>query len=147
MTNLPVLEWIQSNGTDAALLWLAASLVTFIVTLVAMPLILVWIPEDYFLKSRRERPKLIKRHPVVRVLLTIVRNLIGYVLILAGLVMLALPGQGLLTILVGTLLINFPGRDRAIRWLLARGKIHQGVDWLRMRAGKKPLVLHEVGDD
>lgn len=142
-----MLEWIQANGHDAAMLWLAVSLVTFVGTLVAMPLILIWIPEDYFLKSRRERPKLIERHPVVRVSLTIVRNLIGYLLILAGLVMLALPGQGLLTIFVGTLLINFPGRDRAIRWLLGRGRIHHTVDWLRKKAGKKPLLLHEIVDE
>lgn len=138
-----MLEWIQNNGSDAALLWVTVSLVTFVVTLVAVPLILVWIPEDYFLKSRRDRPKLIKRHPVVRVTLTVIRNLIGYVLILAGMVMLALPGQGLLTIFVGILLVNFPGRDRMIKWLLARGRIHQTVDWMRQRAGKNPLILRE----
>ncbi|MEX2489157.1 MAG: PGPGW domain-containing protein [Pseudomonadales bacterium] len=138
-----MLEWIQNNVSDAALLWVAISVVSFVVTLVAIPLILVWIPEDYFLKSRRERPKLIKRHPVVRVTLTVIRNLIGYILILAGLVMLALPGQGLLTIFVGILLVNFPGRERMITWLLDLGKIHQTVDWMRAKAGKKPLILHE----
>jgi len=86
---------------------------------------------------------MIRRHPAIRITLTILRNLLGYTLIVAGIVMLFMPGQGLLTILVGVLLINFPGRDRMVKWLLARGSVHQSVDWLRERAGKRPLILQE----
>lgn len=134
-----MIDWILGN--DAALWWLVLSAIAFVVTLFAVPLILIWIPDDYFLKERRDRPKLIKRHPL-SVLLVVLRNLLGCAFILAGMVMLALPGQGMLTIFVGALLVNFPGRDKTIRWLLSRGRIHHMVDRLRAWGGRGPLIVH-----
>jgi hypothetical protein len=38
-----------------------------------------------------------------------IKNVLGAVLILAGVTMLFFPGQGIITILVGITLLNFPG--------------------------------------
>ncbi|MBD3647313.1 MAG: hypothetical protein HUJ31_07680 [Pseudomonadales bacterium] len=136
-----VSEMLQSN--DAVLWWVILSVAAFLVTLIMVPLILIWMPQDYFLKSRKERPKMMKNHPAVSVTLVVIRNIIGYLFIAAGMVMLALPGQGMLTAFVGLLLINFPGKDRMIRWLISRGQVHHSIDWLRRKAGRKPLILGE----
>jgi hypothetical protein len=60
---------------------------------------------------------------------------------LAGVAMLVLPGQGLLTLLMGFLLVDFPGKYRLERWLFARPIVRRPINWLRHRAGRVPLQL------
>ena len=55
--------------------------------------------------------------------------------------MLALPGQGILTIITGLLLLNFPGKYQAERWLLKRRYVYQVIAWIRRTAGKPDLLL------
>jgi len=69
------------------------------------------------------------------------KNVLGGVFILVGIVLLALPGQGLLTILVGVMLLNFPGKFAFERWLVTRRPILRSVNWLRRRARRAPLTL------
>jgi hypothetical protein len=70
-----------------------------------------------------------------------VKNLMGYVLIAAGIAMLVLPGQGMVTMLLGIILVDLPGKYRLERWLVARGPVFRSINWLRRRAGRDPLVL------
>jgi hypothetical protein len=65
------------------------------------------------------------------------------VLVVAGLVMLVVPGQGLLTIVVGLMLLDFPGKYRLERWLATRPKVWQSINWLRRRAGYEELQRPE----
>jgi hypothetical protein len=55
--------------------------------------------------------------------------------------MLVLPGQGVLTILAGITLLNYPGKRRLELWLVRRPAIHRAIDWIRRRAGRAPLEL------
>jgi hypothetical protein len=48
-----------------------------------------------------------------------------------------LPGQGILTILAGIALIDFPGRHRLVRWIVARETVMSALNWVRRRA-KQP---------
>ncbi len=50
------------------------------------------------------------------------RNLYGGLLIIAGVIMLFTPGQGLLTLLAGFLLLDFPGKRRTWRKILSYPK-------------------------
>ena len=131
-------EWAHSHET--LLWWLAAaSLVTFVATLVIVPWLVVRIPPDYFLpKKRRRRPRTGLRRMRHWALLT-VRNVLGYALVAAGIPMLPLPGQGLLTILIGITLLSFPGKYRLERWVVTRKPVLRSVNWLRRRAGKSPF--------
>jgi hypothetical protein len=67
------------------------------------------------------------------------RNALGVVLVALGIAMLLLPGQGLLTVLVGLLLVDFPGKQKLIRRLLARPKILGVVNKLRAHRNAPPL--------
>jgi hypothetical protein len=67
------------------------------------------------------------------------KNLLGAVLIVAGLLMLVVPGQGLLTIAVGLALTDFPGKFRLERWIVKRPSVWRTINWLRRRAGREPL--------
>jgi len=136
-----MLGWIQTH--EAASLWIAgASLVTFVATLAIVPWVVVRIPTDYFAGRRRPEKYKISRHPpVARLLLLIVKNVIGGVFVLAGLVMLVLPGQGVLTIILGIALMNFPGKFQLERWIVSRGPTLWFINRLRRRRGRPALVL------
>lgn len=127
---------------ETAILWLTGlSLVTFVGTLVIVPLLVARIPSDYFAHAKRHRTPWAAHHPFVRGALLFAKNLAGYVFILAGIVMLVLPGQGLLTIFIGVMLLDFPGKYRFERWLATRRPVAKSVNWLRKRAKRPPLDL------
>ncbi|WP_019605168.1 PGPGW domain-containing protein [Teredinibacter turnerae] len=82
--------------------------------------------------------------------LRIVKNLVGWCLVVAGIAMLVLPGQGLLTLLVGVGLCDFPGKLACNRWLLKKGYYHRAVRWLnqfRMKLDKPDFVLPDAPED
>ena len=120
-----------------------ASITTFIATLIVVPWAIVRIPADYFAHERRFRKQSSERNGILSVALLIGKNLLGVVLIAAGFVMLVLPGQGMLTILLGIVLMDVPGKYRLERWIVARPPVFRSINWLRLRAGKAPLVLWE----
>ena len=134
-----MIEWIQSNET--ALLWLAVStVITFMATLIVVPILVVRIPSDYFSRTRRHHKLWANHHPVVRAMLLIGKNALGYIFVVAGIIMLVLPGQGIFAILIGIMLLNFPGKYRLERWIAARRPVLRSINWLRRRAGRAPLV-------
>ena len=78
--------------------------------------------------------------PAIRVGLLVVKNTTGGVLIVAGLAMLLLPGQGLLTLAAGLLLLDFPGKYGVERRLVSRGPVRASLNWIRRRRGREPLT-------
>lgn len=68
------------------------------------------------------------------------RNVVGWTLILLGIAMLVLPGQGLLTLVIGLVLADVPGKRRMVHALVAVRPVRAGVDALRRRAGVEPLL-------
>ena len=132
-------QWINTNG-----IWLGTlSAVTFIGTLIAIPVLVASIPADYFIGRKRHLSRSRQLHPVLYLIIFIVKNLIGSVLILAGIAMLVLPGQGLLTILIGITLTNFPGKFTLERKLVFQHSVFSSINWIRERAGKEPLMRPE----
>jgi hypothetical protein len=83
---------------------------------------------------------------MLRPLYLVVKNLIGFILILAGIAMLVLPGQGVLTIVVGMVLMNFPGKFRLERWLATRPPVWRSLNWLRKKA-TRPVLEHPKESD
>jgi hypothetical protein len=86
---------------------------SFVASVVGVPLFLARIPADYF-SGRELRARGIPKpeRSALQILLLILRNLLGALLVVCGILALVLPGQGVLTILVGVLLMNFPGKRR-----------------------------------
>lgn len=141
-------EWLATRLPDGWTAWhLVALSVTLAVGMAAVSLPAVGIavarlPADYFVNPDARRP--IDRHPVLKWVLVLVRNAFGYVLIALGAVMSlpGVPGQGLLTVLMGVMLIDFPGKHRAERWLVTRHMVLGAVNRLRARAGRPPFEIH-----
>lgn len=110
------------------------SLLLALVSLVVIPILIVRMPADYFIARRRRR----KRRPEL-LWFTVLRNVVAAILLILGILMLVLPGQGLLTILAAVVVSDIPGKYRLERWLITRPGILRGINWIR-RAYKKPEV-------
>jgi Putative transmembrane protein (PGPGW) len=132
--------WDWSDLHDPLLWWLfAASLIMLLATPVLVGWMLVQLPADYFASPRRRTVALWERRHPWWLAIVMAKNLIGIVLVLAGVVMLFTPGQGLLTIVLGILLVDFPGKHRLRRWLVTRPGVWRSINSLRERAGREPF--------
>ena len=123
------------------LLWWASglSLLGLAGTVIGIPWVVARLPHDYFNQSKREVWRFSAQEPWYALVLGGVKNVLGALLVLPGVVMLVTPGQGLLTLLVGLLLMNFPGKYQLERWLVCRPGILAALDWLRKRRGQPPF--------
>ena len=119
---------------------IAFSVVAFVGTLIAIPAILIRLPPDYF-QNHQLNPWFANHHPVVRTLGLVVKNMAGIIFLLAGIAMLFLPGQGLLTMLLGILFIDFPGKHRLEKRLIQHPKILGAINAFREKAGKSPFTF------
>ena len=130
--------WVDGHPELAALL-VGVSVITFVGSLLALPWLVARLPADYFLHEHREHDYRRDRHPGVHLMLVVLKNGLGSLLVLGGVAMLVLPGQGLLTILVGLMFTDFPGKYQLEKRLAARPRVLRALNWMRGRAGRPPL--------
>jgi|SRR5215467_242931 len=135
-------EFIRAITWQSALIAVAIFVVTFAVSLAVVSLILVKLPADYFKKSHDTKFWSGSR-PALRAAGIIGKNVLGFLLVIVGIVLSipGVPGQGLLTILLGIMLVDFPGKRRLEQKLLAREEVRKTIDRLRARFDKPPLEL------
>jgi hypothetical protein len=131
---------IAMEWTDPTLLaWLGGlGIGSLVFTALLVPVLVVRLPADHFVASSEHGNE---RRTFGRLLLRIGKNLLGVVFVLAGIAMLVLPGQGLLTILMGLLLVEFPGKRRLELALVRRPAIRSFLDRMRARKGKPPFQV------
>ncbi len=133
-----------TNGFMAhtTLLWLlgSLSLVMFIGTIIALPLIIIYLPARFFNPVEMAAQRAEKGQSATRIALVLLKNVLGAVLILAGLLMLVLPGQGLVTLLIGLCLVNFPGKRRLVCRLLQQPKVLGFINRIRTAAKRPPVI-------
>jgi len=137
------LAWFQEHQTLlgwAGLLSLAA----FVGSLVSVLLILIYLPQNYFVYMSDNRSRgLFSDHPAVRIVYVILKNILGGLFLLAGLAMLVLPGQGIISILIGLSFLSLPGKRRLVRRIIRTPSVLRSINGLRRRAGKPPLHVPE----
>jgi hypothetical protein len=112
-----------------------------LVSVVLAPIIVARMRVDYFTSTQLPADSFRERHPVARSVIKMLKNAFGMLLLLAGVAMLVLPGQGVLTMLAGLALVDFPGKRRVQRTLVAQRHVRGTLQWLRRRAGQPPLEL------
>jgi hypothetical protein len=135
-------QFYDSLTLSSVLLGVGIFIVTFSANLALVSLILVKIPPDYF-HDARSTIFLQGHSPAIRIVATIGKNLAGFLLVVLGILLSVpgVPGQGALTILLGIMLLDFPGRRRFERWIVSRPKVLNAVNKLRHRFNKPQLVL------
>ncbi|MBA2487639.1 MAG: hypothetical protein H0V35_16380 [Nitrospira sp.] len=117
-----------------------SSVLMFVGTLVAIPIILMRLPADYF-DIRIPRPWMENHHPILRVIGHLVKNLVGAIFLVAGFLMLFLPGQGVLTMLIGLSLIEFPGKRRMEAKIVGQSTVLSTINAMRAKFDKPPLII------
>jgi len=121
------------------------SVVTFIASLIIVPIILARLPSDYFLANNKNNELATQTNkPSYFGLYKIIQNIVGALLILAGIAMLVLPGQGVLTILIGLGVTSFPAKARLERKLVSKKSVFKSLNWMRKRAGVEPFLYPEI---
>jgi len=103
-----------------------------------LPVIILRLPADYFASVRKEQPP---PRTWIGWVWRVSQNLLGVLFLVAGIAMLVLPGQGLLTILIGLMLITFPGKRGLERRIIARPTILRMLNNLRARHSLPPLLV------
>jgi hypothetical protein len=135
-------EWLGSWSWQGILTATVIFAVTFAISLALVSVVLVKLPADYFSETS-ERKFLDNRSQWTRTVAILGKNLLGLLLVLVGIVLSlpGVPGQGILTILLGIMLLDFPGKRDLERKIVTRPKVRQAIDQLRERFGKQPMVL------
>jgi hypothetical protein len=133
-------QWISSE----TMFWISVgSGIALLIGAITVPFVVIKLPKDSF--SNVKRDGWLDRQPApVRVLLRILKNVLGFVLIALGIAMLVLPGQGILAILLGVMLADVPGKRRLQQWILGRPKVMSSLNWLRRKFGRPPLERPSV---
>ncbi|MDR4515223.1 PGPGW domain-containing protein [Nitrosomonas sp.] len=116
------------------------SLISFIASLAIIPVILIRLPHDYFdISVPRHWMK--NHHPILRIFGLIAKNILGGIFLLAGFIMLFLPGQGILTMLIGLSFIDFPRKRLLEARIIEQPMILRTINTMRQRYKKPPLTL------
>jgi hypothetical protein len=107
--------------------------------------VLVTLPPGYFRDSVVAQP-LLNAHPLVRWTAVVLKNLLGAALVVLGLIMSVpgMPGPGIITIVLGLMLLDFPEKRRWARWVMSRLPILRAANRLRRKYGKPPFVMQPV---
>ncbi len=123
-------------------LGLGVPLASFLVGLA----LVVGLPSDFFVRAP-ERRRLWRSHRVLRLTLLVGKNLLGLLVFVAGFVMALplVPGPGVLFMLVGMALVDFPGKRSLERRLLSGRHVLSSVNKMRARFGRPPILTEHRG--
>jgi len=136
-------DFFTSLSWSKVLIGALVFVASFFINLAIVSVILVKLPKDHFSKRRKTKfwsgP-----HPALHAAKVIGKNVAGVLLVALGVVLSipGVPGQGLLTILLGVMLLDFPGRHRLEQKLLSKPSIVNSINRLRKRFDKEPLELN-----
>jgi hypothetical protein len=120
--------------------FIGASAVMFIVSVAALPVVVVRLPHDYLTRRRRPHWK-DSRYPPLKLAFLIGKNILGVVLLIAGAIMLVTPGQGVLAIVVSLILLDIPGKRKLLAKLAGQRRVLKALNGLRRKYGKPPLKV------
>jgi len=138
-----IFAWFSNNPGILIGLGISSNFI-FLISIIGISWFVAQIPEDYFLSVKRKPSKWNEQKPILRLLVLFGKNIIGLSLIVGGLLMIILPGQGLLTIITGLLLINYPGKFKLEQKIVGIPSVFRALNWIRIKANKPPLKRNSV---
>ena len=138
--------WLDSlNVTWSSVIWgVVIFLITFTGSIALVSYLLVRLPVTYFQHSH-PREFWTDRRRTTRWAGLVGKNILGLIFVALGIIMSVpgVPGQGILTILLGVMLLDFPGKRRLEYKLVSRPKVFRTINQLRERFGRPPLLLDD----
>ena len=134
-------KYLSENIIDIVFILGISSLIILLISALSIGFFINKIPYDYFLNEKRSTSVYKNNNPILWLFTLILKNLIGYCLIFGGILMLVLPGQGLLTILVGLMLSDYPGKFKLEKRIIKINLILKTINWYRSRSNIQPLIF------
>ena len=117
---------------------ISGSTILILSVLVLVPLILINLPVNYF--SFKENKGIINKLPFpFSLILLVLKNGAGFMLVCFGVILLFIPGQGLLTIFAGLMVMNFPGKRNLELYIVGKMPVLNAINWIRSKAGKEKI--------
>jgi len=127
--------------TWSKIIWTSVFIViSIIVSYGAIVIGMIKIPADYFSSSYAKEIRT-DQHITIRWTALIVKNVIGFLLIIAGIIMIFTPGPGVPTILLGLIMMDIPGKRPLEARLINRPMVLTAVNDLRAKYNKPPLIM------
>jgi len=135
-------EFWSSLTLDGVLLGVGLFFVSLLVSFAAIAIVMVKIPPTYFSLDHR-REFLTDRHWFLRSSALVLKNILGLFLIIVGILLSlpGVPGQGILTILLGLIMLDIPGKRSIEAKIIQQPRVLAAVNNLRKRYNKPPLVM------
>lgn len=132
------IAWIAEHDFILALAG-GGSLLLLLFVAAALPLIIVQLPTDYFSDPLGGSRLLRHRHRLIAWPLLILKNLLAIPVLLSGIIFIFTPGQGILTIVAGLLLLDFPGKRQVEMRIVRKHRVFRAMNWIRRKAGRDPF--------
>lgn len=131
-------DWFLANWVLLAIF----SGASFLGSIAGCAVLIISLPPDYFKTQKRIRRI---KNPVLRICLSALKNLFGGLLIVMGLLLSVpgVPGQGILTILAGLIVSDFPGKRKLERRIICVPTVLSAANQIRYHFKQPPLVLDE----
>lgn len=139
----------ETFGPNFVLFTVLLTTASSIIYFIALSYIITQMDSRYFLrrdKGGEAALNSILKTPVQKSIAFVInaaKLMVGFCLLLCGLAMLVLPGQGLVTILIALGFLPFPGKHKLEQNLLARKSVRSSLNWIRVKAHKVPFVFDE----
>ena len=134
-------KYLSENLLDIFFVLGISSIAILIISALSIGYFIKKIPYDYFLNNKRGIHDYKSKNPVFWIITLALKNIIGYCLIMGGILMLVLPGQGLLTILVGLMLSDYPGKFKLERRIIKTRLILKTINWYRIKSNILPIIF------
>jgi hypothetical protein len=115
---------------------------SLLLSFAAIAIVMVKIPANYF-SSHYVQDFLPNSSWLVRWGAVIAKNIFGVILIILGILLSlpGVPGQGILTILLGLIMLDIPGKRPLEARIIKRPTVLAAINKLRQRYGKPDLLL------
>ena len=134
-------KYLSENIVDIFFILGISSIAILVISALSIGYFIKKIPYDYFLNDKRGISDYKDKNPIFWVITLALKNIIGYCLIMGGILMLVLPGQGLLTILVGLMLSDYPGKFKLEKRIIKTNLILKTINWYRNKSNIPPIIF------
>lgn len=135
-----MLQILVNNSEYLLSLLAGLSVITFFVSIFCIPLIIARLPRDYFKNPQDVVAKQYTPASIAKVIFFFLRNIIGFLLLTAGIAMLFLPGQGIITMIVGIGVMSFPYKQYLLYRITRPASIQTTMNWIRKKTGKTSFI-------
>ena len=134
-------KYLSENIVDIFFILGISSIAILVISALSIGYFIKKIPYDYILNDKRGISEYKDKNPIFWIITLALKNIIGYCLIMGGILMLVLPGQGLLTILVGLMLSDYPGKFKLEKRIIKTNLILKTINWYRNKSNIPPIIF------